>query len=175
MVDVRVEILLPPSMFQSKIYTNSGRSGGRAGRAAPQPQRRATPLGRDTDVQETLVRLDALARVMDSAIKIPGTNVVMGFDALLGLLPVVGDAISGVISSYVIWEARRLGVSRLVMARMVGNTAIDTIVGSVPFVGDLFDVAYKSNTKNVALLKRHLEKHGSSRARTNDVSYSVEG
>ncbi len=120
-----------------------------------------TPIVRDTNVQDTLARLDALAKVMDSAITIPGTNIVMGLDAALGLLPVVGDAISGMISSYVIWEARRLGVSKLIMARMVANTAIDTVVGSVPFVGDLFDVAYRSNSKNVALLKRHLEKHGS--------------
>lgn len=163
------------SVFHSKFFTSAGQSGKAPLNRTPQSHGASGQLGRDTDVRDTLVRLDTLARVMDSAIKIPGTNVVMGADALLGLLPVVGDAISGVISSYVIWEARRLGVSRLVMVRMVGNTAIDTIVGSVPFVGDLFDVAYKANTKNITLLRRHLEKHGASRAGTIEASYSVEG
>ncbi len=118
--------------------------------------------------QETsaaLARLEALAKVMDSAFKIPGTEVRMGFDALLGLVPVIGDAISGAISSYLIWEAKKLGVPKLVLGRMVANTAIDTALGSIPFVGDMFDVAYRSNSKNVALLRRHLEK-------THAVTYS---
>ena len=112
-----------------------------------------------------LARLEALAKVMDSAFKIPGTEVRMGFDALLGLVPVIGDAISGAISSYLIWEAKKLGVPKLVLGRMVANTAIDTALGSIPFVGDMFDVAYRSNSKNVALLRRHLEK-------THAVTYS---
>ena len=107
-----------------------------------------------------MARLTFLANAMDCAFTIPGTNVSMGFDALLGLVPVVGDAISGAISSYLIWEAKRLGVSKVVLARMAGNVAIDTVLGSIPFAGDLFDVAYKANLKNVALLRRHLEKHG---------------
>ncbi len=152
-----------PSSLTLSI-ANSGGTGnrGNARQRAPGADGRADAfVTRDTNVQDAVARLDALAKVMDSAIKIPGTNIVMGLDAALGLLPVVGDAVSGMISSYVIWEARRLGVSKLIMARMVANTAIDTVVGSVPFVGDLFDVAYRSNSKNVALLKRHLEKHGS--------------
>lgn len=112
-----------------------------------------------------LARLEALAKVMDSAFKIPGTEIRMGFDALLGLVPVVGDAIAGAISSYLIWEAKRLGVSKLVLGRMAANTAIDTALGAIPIVGDMFDVAYKSNTKNVALLRRHIEK-------ANAVTYS---
>lgn len=117
------------------------------------------------ETHAALVRLEALATVMDSAFKIPGTDVRMGFDALLGLLPVIGDAFSGAISSYLIWEAKRLGVPKLVLGRMVANTAIDTALGAVPVIGDLFDVAYRSNTKNVALLRRHLEK-------THAVTYS---
>jgi hypothetical protein len=126
------------------------------------------------EVKLTLARLDGLARVMDSAVTIPGTKIVMGFDALLGLVPVIGDAISGIISSYIIWEARRLGVSRLVMARMVTNSTIDAVIGSVPFAGDIFDVAYKSNLKNVALLKRHIEKTGLAGPGTITASYTVE-
>lgn len=117
------------------------------------------------ETSAALARLEALAKVMDSAFKIPGTEVRMGFDALLGLVPVVGDAIAGAISSYLIWEAKKLGVPKLVLGRMVANTAIDTALGSIPFVGDMFDVAYRANTKNVALLRRHLEK-------THAVTYS---
>lgn len=117
------------------------------------------------ETSAALARLEGLAKVMDSAFKIPGTEVRMGFDALLGLVPVIGDAISGAISSYLIWEAKKLGVPKLVLGRMVANTAIDTALGSIPFVGDMFDVAYRSNSKNVALLRRHLEK-------THAVTYS---
>lgn len=125
------------------------------------PESHATAsLSRDNEVNETLQRLDVIATVMDSAVRIPGTNVVMGLDALLGLVPVIGDAISGAIGGYIIWEAKRLGVSRLVIARMAMNTTFDTVIGAVPVLGDVFDVAYKANRKNVALLKSHLERHG---------------
>lgn len=134
-----------------KRWTTDGRH--RDGVAQP-------TIMRNGEVAETVARLDALANVMDRAITIPGTNITMGVDAALGLIPVVGDAISGMISTYLIWEARRLGVSKFVMARMITNTAIDTVVGSVPFVGDLFDVAYRANVKNVRLLKAHIEKNG---------------
>lgn len=112
------------------------------------------------EIEQSVARLTLIANIMDSAVRIPGTNITMGLDALLGLVPVVGDAISGFISSYLIWEAKQLGVPKLLLVRMAGNVAIDTVVGSIPFAGDLFDVAYKSNIKNVALLKRHLEKQG---------------
>lgn len=132
-------------------------------------------LTRDDDVNATMQRLDAIAGVMDSAVRIPGTNVVMGLDAALGLLPVVGDAISSAIGAYLIWEARRLGASKLVLARMAANTTIDTVVGSIPVVGDVFDVAYKANRKNVALLRGHLEKKGrGGDPRTIEASYRVE-
>lgn len=110
------------------------------------------------ETHAALIRLEALAKVMDSAFKIPGTEVRMGFDALLGLVPVIGDAIAGAISSYLIWEAKKLGVPKWVLGRMVANTAIDTALGSIPVVGDMFDVAFRANSKNVALLRRHLEK-----------------
>jgi Domain of unknown function (DUF4112) len=129
---------------------------------------------RDTDTRDVLVRLDALAKLMDSAITIPGTKIVMGLDAFLGLLPVVGDAISSVISGYIIWEARRLGASRWLIARMAGNAALDAVVGSVPVLGDVFDVAFKANRKNVALLQRHIEWHGVRDATTIDASYRVD-
>ncbi len=107
-----------------------------------------------------MVRIEALARVMDSIVAIPGTNVRLGFDALLGLVPVVGDVVSQAISSYIIWEARRLGVSRWTMTRMIGNSLLDMTVGAVPVVGDAFDVAFRANLRNLALLKADLERKG---------------
>lgn len=130
-------------------------------------------LTRDESVSQSLSRLDTLARIMDSAFRIPGTEIVMGFDALIGLVPIIGDAVASAIGGYIIWEARRLGVSRLTIARMAANTTLDTVLGSIPILGDVFDVAYKSNRRNVALLKAHLEKHGRSDARTIEASYSV--
>lgn len=113
-----------------------------------------------SDMRETYQRLEMLAKVMDSAFQIPGSNVRIGFDALLGILPGIGDAISAAISSYIIWEAKRLGASKFLLARMAGNTAIDTVIGAIPFAGDIFDVAFRSNLKNLALLKKHLDARG---------------
>ena len=120
-----------------------------------------------------MARLDALAMLLDSAIRIPGTKIVMGLDALLGLVPVIGDAISGLISSYIIFEARRLGAPRWLIARMAANTTLDTILGSIPILGDVFDLAYKANLKNVNLLKRHAEKHGHRYGRAIETTYTV--
>ncbi len=111
-------------------------------------------------IEESLARIEALSRLMDSAFAIPGTNVRLGLDAVIGLVPVVGDLVSQAISTYIIWEARQLGVSRWTMARMIGNTAIDTIVGIVPVAGDAFDLMFKANMKNLALLKKHLARKG---------------
>ena len=107
---------------------------------------------------QAVARLDALATLMDAAFVIPGTNVRMGLDGLIGLLPIAGDLISSLVSSYIVWEARQLGVPRWMLARMMLNVAIDTAMGSVPVVGDAFDVMFRANLKNMALLKRYLER-----------------
>lgn len=80
-----------------------------------------------------------------------------GFDGLIGLLPVAGDMISGVISSYLIWEARQIGAPGWLIARMLANTLLDTTVGAVPVLGDAFDVMFRASMKNMALLRRHME------------------
>jgi hypothetical protein len=120
----------------------------------------------DAEVEDAVARVEALARLMDSIIEIPGTKVRIGIDALIGIVPVIGDLLSQAISSYIIWEARRLGVSRLTLARMIGNSAIDTVIGFIPFAGDAFDVVFRANMKNLALLRGHLEKHGHIRRAT---------
>jgi len=129
--------------------------------AHPTSTRRPTvePMGGPaSDVDAAVARLDVLATVLDSLFVIPGTNVRIGVDAVLGLVPVVGDLLSQVISGYVIWEARRLGASRLVIWRMVANSAVDTVIGAVPVAGDAFDVVFRANKRNIALLRSHLEK-----------------
>jgi hypothetical protein len=97
---------------------------------------------------------------MDGAFVLPGTHIRLGLDAIIGLVPVAGDIISGLISSYLIWEARQLGAPKWLIARMMANTLLDTVVGSVPVVGDAFDVMFRANMKNMTLLRRHMEKRG---------------
>jgi hypothetical protein len=109
---------------------------------------------------ERLARLETLATLMDAALVIPGTNVRIGFDALIGLVPGIGDLISAAVSGFVIVEAQRLGAPRWLLARMAGNVALDAIGGTIPLLGDLFDVAFRANLKNVRLLRRHLEQGG---------------
>lgn len=110
--------------------------------------------------QDSLARLDALAKLMDGAFVIPGTNIRMGLDGLIGLIPIAGDLVSGLISSYLIWEARQLGASRWVIGRMMANTLIDTTIGAIPVVGDAFDIVFRTNLRNMALLRKHLARRG---------------
>jgi hypothetical protein len=91
---------------------------------------------------------------------LPGTNIRVGLDVLIGLVPVAGDIVSGLVSSYLIWEARRLKVPKWVIGRMVANTFLDTTLGAIPILGDLLDVAFRANMQNMALLRRHMEKRG---------------
>lgn len=103
-------------------------------------------------------QLKALANLMDSQFTVPGTDIRFGLDAIVGLVPGIGDLISGAFSVWLIREARRLGAPSWLIARMVWNVAIDVTVGAVPVVGDVFDVAWKANRKNMELLSRHVHK-----------------
>jgi hypothetical protein len=94
-----------------------------------------------------------LARVLDEAIRIPGTNIRIGLDALLGLLPGGGDVAGGLFSGVIILQAARLGAPTSVLGRMLANVALDVVVGAIPILGDLFDVAWRANTRNVRLLE----------------------
>jgi hypothetical protein len=105
---------------------------------------------------DSLARIGLLAKLLDSAVLIPGLNRRVGLDAVLGLVPGVGDAISAALASYIIWEARQLGLPRWKIARMVGNVAVDTAVGAIPFAGDVFDVFFKSNQRNLRIIHDHL-------------------
>jgi hypothetical protein len=106
-------------------------------------QGRAIPL--DADLQQSVARLEALARLMDGAFVVPGTTIRFGLDGIVGLIPVAGDVIAGLVSTYLIWEARQLGAPRWLIARMLANAFLDTTVGAIPVVGDAFDVLFRAN------------------------------
>jgi len=102
-------------------------------------------------------RVEALQRwagVLDAAFRIPGTGIRFGLDALIGLVPGAGDAVAGLFSVAVVLQAARMGLPRVVIARMVLNSLVDLLVGAIPLVGDLFDVAWKANLRNVRMLDR---------------------
>ena len=103
-----------------------------------------------------LSRVRWLSHLLDERFRIPGTRYRIGLDGLLGVLPGVGDTIGTLLSAYILFEAIQLGVPRATLLRMVGNIALDTLVGAIPVVGDVFDVAWKANKKNVALLNAYL-------------------
>jgi hypothetical protein len=113
-------------------------------------------ISRPQSRAERIARIDALATLLDTAFLIPGTNIRFGIDALIGLVPGIGDAITTLMSLYIVREARALGAPRFLVARMLANVAIDGVVGAVPLVGDMFDVAWRANRRNMALLQRHL-------------------
>ena len=98
-------------------------------------------------------RLAKLAWLLDSSIKVPGTNFRIGLESLLGLVPGVGDVAGGAISCWIILQGAKLGVSRAVLARMGANVLVEVVVGAIPIFGDLFDMAYKANNRNVRLME----------------------
>jgi hypothetical protein len=107
-----------------------------------------------------LDRLDMLATAFDTAFILPGTNVRFGVESLLRLVPGIGDAAASLLSCYLLFEARRLGVPRLLFARMVMNVVLEGTVGAVPIAGDAFDVFFRANRRNVALLREHFARVG---------------
>lgn len=103
-------------------------------------------------------RVEWLSQFLDAKYKIPGLGYRFGWDSILGLIPGVGDAASGLMSAYLIWEARRAGAGFGLVLRMIYNVLVDMILGSVPLFGDLFDFAFKANLRNAELLKEHYSK-----------------
>ena len=105
---------------------------------------------------DPLGRARTMTRLLDSAIRVPGTRIRLGLDPLLGLIPGIGDLVGAALSGHLVLLAARLGAPRTVLMRMLANVAIDTVGGTVPVLGDLFDVGWKANTRNLALLEEHL-------------------
>lgn len=132
-------------------------------------QRRATRLSaanlssETEDVAVALQRIKALAQFMDTAYRIPGTNFRFGWDAILGLIPGVGDVATGIVSASIVGYAVRLGVRKRTLARMLANMGVDMTVGAVPLLGDIFDAKFKANLRNVALLEREIARRTNTR------------
>jgi len=114
-----------------------------------------SPSGDDPQA-EALKRMELVANLLDSAFLVPGTNQRIGIDAIIGLVPGIGDVITTLLSSYVLWEAKRVGVSRLAMTRMVGNLAVHATLGSVPLIGDAFDAWFRVNQRNLKIVRSHI-------------------
>jgi uncharacterized protein DUF4112 len=110
--------------------------------------------------QAALARLDRLAQLFDTAFLVPGTNIRFGVEAIMRLVPGIGDAAASALSCYLLYEAHRLGVPSHIFARMLLNVAIEGAVGTVPFLGDAFDVAFRANRRNVRILREYFEQAG---------------
>ncbi|SHJ16452.1 DUF4112 domain-containing protein [Wenxinia saemankumensis] len=124
--------------------------------ARPAEGRHGPAASRPVDHAKELEKLDRMARLLDARYGVPGTRWRFGLDSVLGLIPGIGDAAAAAPSAWIIRKAHQLGVPGHVKARMVANTAIDTVVGSVPVLGNVFDFFYKDNLRNVNLLRDHL-------------------
>jgi hypothetical protein len=118
---------------------------------------RQTALARGAEEPAAVARARAIARTLDAAVRIPGVGVRFGLDAVLGLVPGLGDVAGAALSAYVVLVAARLGAPASVVGRMLGNVALDTAMGTIPLLGDAFDVGWKSNTRNVRLLEGWLQ------------------
>jgi hypothetical protein len=122
----------------------------------PRPIPAAAPPNRPALDSRSQTRLETLAGLLDSRWRVPGTGIRFGADALMSLVPGVGPAVSTVVSAYIIWEARKLGVSTGTLLRMMGNVGLDTLISSVPLAGSVGDVFFRANLRNMALVRRHL-------------------
>jgi hypothetical protein len=115
------------------------------------------PLGRDP--ASVRRRVEAMEQLLERAFVIPGLNRRVGLDALVGLVPGIGDAVTTAMGAWLVWEARNLGLSKWQLARMSGNVGLDFVLGLVPLVGDAADFFFRSNSRNLRLIKRHLDRH----------------
>ncbi len=129
----------------------------------PTPQERLEqltnqlPVGRDP--ASVRRRLEAMEALLERLFVVPGINRPIGLDSILGLVPVAGDIITAAMGAWLVWEARNLGMSKFQLTRMAANVGFDTAIGAIPLVGDLFDFMFRSNSRNLKILKRHLDKH----------------
>lgn len=133
-------------------------------------------MGTAKDIPARLDHLERLANRMDRAFRVPGTRFRFGWDSILGLVPGIGDTLALTPAAYILWQARQIGAPKRLQARMLANTGFDWVVGLVPLVGDIFDIGVKSNSRNVALLRVHMQKGSLKQAahgRVSDDAISV--
>ena len=124
-----------------------------------QPNDKLPFPGFGSDPQSVRQRVEAMEHLLENAFAIPGTSKRIGLDVLLDFVPVVGDLAGAALGSYMIWEARNLGMSKWSMTRMAGNVGTDFLLGLIPWVGAIPDYFFRSNSRNLRIIKRHLDKH----------------
>jgi len=112
-------------------------------------------------IQTAITRLERFSKMTDSSIRLPFTKFNIGVDAVIGLVPVIGDAAGLISSSYVLLEAQRMGVSKRIKLKIIANMLIDFVGGLIPLFGDVFDALFKANTRNTKILKDYLAQKGS--------------
>jgi hypothetical protein len=120
--------------------------------------------GLGSDPQSVRARVEAMERLLERAFTIPGTNRKIGLDVILDLVPVAGSTAAALMGAYMAWEARNLGMSKWQMSRIAGNIGVDWLLSLIPWVGAIPDFFFRSNTRNLRIIKRHLDKHHASTA-----------
>lgn len=128
-----------------------------------------------TDPNSVRTRVEAMERLLERMVVLPGINRPIGLDVMLDFIPVVGDFAAAALGSYIVWEARNLGMSKAQIARMAGNVGVDWLLGLIPFVGAVPDFFFRSNSRNLRIIKRHLDKHHPASATIEGSARSVGG
>ena len=123
----------------------------------PEPLRFTLPAG--TDPAAVRARVVLMERLLERSFTLPGVNMPVGLDALIGLVPVLGDIVTTAMGAYIVWEAKNLGLPKWKLARMGANVLFDTAIGAIPLIGDAADLVFRSNAKNLRILVNHLDKH----------------
>lgn len=123
------------------------------------PRRMGIDLPTGNDPASIRRRIETMEHLLERSFTIPGTRYPVGLDSVIGLVPVLGDIITAGMGAYIVWEARNLGLPKWKLWRMAGNVGFDAVLGAVPLVGDAADLLFRSNTRNLRIVKRHLDKH----------------
>ena len=129
---------------------------------SPRPQRPGVlnfELPRGNDPASVRARVEMVEMLLERSLRIPGVNMPIGLDAIIGFVPVVGDVVTAAMGAYIVWEGRNLGMSKWHLTRMGANVGIDLAMGLIPVVGDAADFFYRSNSRNLKIIKKHLDKH----------------
>ena len=137
-------------------HQSQGSTNGTSGAQRPRPMGLNIPTANDP--ASVRRRIEAMEKLLEGVFHVPVLGRV-GLDSIIGLVPVVGDVVTAAMGAYLVWEARNLGIPKWKLWRMAGNIAFDSAVGAIPVAGDLFDFAFKSNTRNLRMVKAHLDKH----------------
>ena len=125
----------------------------------PTPKMRREMPGLGTDPQSVRQRIESMEKILERMFVIPGINKPIGLDVILDLVPGIGTISAAALGSYIAWEARNLGMSKWHVARMAGNIGFDMLLGMIPWIGAIPDLFFRSNTRNLRIIKQHLDKH----------------